>query len=339
MLVDGVTRIDLPSSSGGSEAVEGFALPCFVAGPENRLAVPVLQKLLVGEIDQMFNPLVLMGPTGSGKTHLARGIVRQLHGLLGSKAVEYFTAIDFARQVRAARTDNCLAELRDRLANLSLLVVEDLHRLPERTYIQRELRDTLDTLVDAGCAVVLTAQNLSRLEAGLRDRMASGLAVRLRPPGTEARLEILHLAAEKRRLPFTDKQLQGLAQRVDGPAPRLLQALAELELSAANGDHGTTTRKRVELKQIIAVVARYFSLTQSALKSSARRKSLVYARGITIHLARILTDLSYAQIGRKLGRRDHTTIMHAQRSVERLLTNDVSTQQAVEELHRILTSV
>ncbi|NOY41030.1 MAG: ATP-binding protein [Planctomycetes bacterium] len=351
MLVNGVTRIDLPSYQGGPalgpEAGCGIALPCFVAGPENRLAVPVLQRLLSdearGEAAQTFNPLVLIGPTGSGKSHLARGIFRRLHDLHGSESGEYFTAIDFAREVRAAHAEGALENFRDRLASLSLLVIEDLQRLPERVFIQRELRDTLDTLIDAGCTVVLTAQGspaaMAPLEAGLRDRIASGLTIRLSTPGTEARHEILQLAAEDRNLSISPKQLQSLVQRIEGPASQLLRALSEWELSGSTDDETATFREPVKLKQIIAIVARYFSLTQAALRSSARRKSLVHARGIAIYLARRLTDLSYAQIGQGLGHRDHTTIMHAQRNMQRLLANDAATQQAVDELQRILTAV
>jgi len=94
-----------------------------------------------------------------------------------------------------------------------------------------------------------------------------------------------------------------------------------------------------KLKQIIAIVARYFSLTQAALCSSARRKSLVYARSIVVFLARRLTDHSYARIGESLGRRDHTTIIHAYRTLKKQLTTDARTQQDIEELKRILTSV
>jgi chromosomal replication initiator protein len=86
------------------------------------------------------------------------------------------------------------------------------------------------------------------------------------------------------------------------------------------------------------VAARYYSLTQAALLSSARRKSLVHARRIIVYLARLLTDLSYAQIGQGLGRRDHSTIMHAQRSIQDLVATDAATQRDLEELRRILTS-
>ena len=367
-MVYGVSRIALPSSDWGDSLraapLQFMGVSAFVAGPENRLAVPALQQLLTGNdlsaASQLFNPLVLLGSTGTGKSHLARGITRHWRSLLeGSKVaqsqVEYLTAIDFARQLHAAREAGQLDSFRDRLAGLQLLVLEDLHRLPLRTYVQRELRDTLDVLAETGAVVVVTAQQppaaMAGLEAGLRDRLSSGLTVRLQAPGIEARQELLQQIAAERGIDLDDEQLVRMAHKVEGPAPQLFRAIAEYKLaSAITASNGTAssgpeeaavaaTRPPLELKQIIAVVARYYSLTQAALRSAARRKSLVYARSIAIYLARNLTDQSYSQIGQTLGGRDHTTIMHANRSIEKRLCNDATTQQDLEELKRILTAV
>ncbi len=347
-MVYGVSRIALPSSDWG-DSLRSNVLPEFVAGPENRLAVPALERLLTGDdlstTAELFNPLVLLGSTGTGKSHLARGITRHWRTLLNDSEVEYLTAIDFARQLRAAREEGQLDSFRDRLSELRLLVVEDLHRLPTRTFVQRELRDTLDVLIEAGAVVIVTTQQppaaMANLEAGLRDRLSSGLTVRLQTPGIEARREILQLSANERGIQLDNEQLQQLAHKVEGPAPQLFRALAEYKLADALpvGSPVDSTRPPLKLKQIVAVVARYYSLTQAAMCSSARRKSLVYARSIAIHLARTLTDQSYAQIGQTLGRRDHTTIMHASRTIEKRLTTDASVQQEIEELKRILTAV
>ncbi len=348
-MVNGVTQIDLPSCIGDSSRDSEVTLPSFVAGPENRFAAVAMRRLLdVDLVDAdscLFNPLVLVGPTGSGKSHLARGIARRFHQLSGQDSVEYFTAIDFARQLHVARDANELVSFRQRLANLRLLIVEDLQRLPHRVFVQRELRDTIDALVAADRTVLFTAQQppatMLKLETGLRDRLASGLLVQLRLPGLEARREILGLVSASRSISLSEDRLDALAKKVDGPAPMLLRALAELELTGESGQATSLDQLRepIRLKQIVAVVARYFSLTQAAMRSPTRRKSLVYARGVVIHLARKLTDVSYAQIGQGLGRRDHSTIMHAHRNIERQLAEDPVTQKAVDELQRILTAV
>ena len=343
-MVDGVTLIDLSSCDWNANELSATPTNAFVAGPENRLAVVALERLLHGErlCDDLSwcNPLVLTGPSGAGKSHLARGIARHWTRLIGEESVSYFTAIDFARQLRAARNDGNLELFRKRVSGLRLLVVEDLQQLPQRLFVERELRDTIDTLVETGCAVVLTAREISPLDAGLRDRLLGGMNIRLSSPGVEARREILHLAANSRGIALADDRLQHLAQRIEGPVPLLLRALAESDLqSTTDQDIATACRQPVKLKQIIAVAARYYSLTQAALLSSARRKSLVHARAIIVYLARLLTDLSYAQIGQGLGRRDHSTIMHAQRCIQNLAVTDSATQRDLEELRRILTSV
>ena len=342
-MVNGVTTIDLPSCDWDDQKPSAARDFSFIVGPENRLAEVALKQLLHGEPQTdavaWCNPLVLTGPAGIGKSHLARGIARHWSRLVGPEAVGYFTAIDFARELRTARSNGELAFFRERLDTLRLFVVENLQRLPQRAFVERELRDTLDTLVDAGCRVVITAREITPLDAGLRDRLLGSLIVRLAPPGIEARRKILRKVADFHGIVLADDRLQHLAQHTDGPVPQLIRALAENELQENTGqDVAATCRQPVALKQIVAVTARYYSLTQAALLSSARRKSLVHARRVIVHLARLLTDLSYAQIGQGLGRRDHSTIMHAQRSIQALAATDTATQRDLEELHRILTA-
>jgi len=351
-------RAKVPLTSEFSSFAES---PTFVAGPENRLAVPALEQLLAGDdLDTaatLFNPLVMLGPTGTGKSQLARGITRRWQSLLKKQkattqitrtvathaVAEYLTTADFARQLHTAREANTVDAFRQRLANLRLLVLEDLQRLSPRVYVQRELRDTLDVLIEAGAVVVITAAQppatMSGLDAGLRDRLASGLTIRLQPPGPEARIELLQQIATERGLQISTEQLHVLAQKATGPAPQLFRALSEYELAAGEISPLAQARGPLQFKQILAIVARYYSLTQAAIRSSARRKSLVQARAVTIYLARTLTTQTYTQIGHSLGGRDHTTVMHAARTFKKRLTSDASAQQDIEELKRILTAV
>ncbi|MCG8449578.1 MAG: DnaA/Hda family protein [Pirellulales bacterium] len=349
-MVYGVTLLDLPGCDWSSTLRtenDGKALRYFVAGPENRLVVPTFERLLAGEelpSGCFCDPLVLAGPAGAGKSLLVRGIVRRWAQRLGAEAVGYYTAVDFGRQLRDARNEGNLSDFRHQLCELRLLVVEDIHRLATSMFVQRELRDTLDTLAESGSVVVLTSVQppaiQANLEAGLRDRLSGGLTIHLRLPGIEARTKILQVVAEARGDQLDATQLQTLAQSIQGPAPRLLQGLSQREMHSADRRAlPGLDPQPLQFKQIIALVARYFSLTQAAIRSPARRKSLVYARGITIYLARMLTDLTYTQIGQGLGGRDHTTIMHAQQRTEELITTDANTQQTIEALRRILTSV
>lgn len=348
-VVDGVLRIDLPTSlhtAGrvGSEHALAAEIGAFVSGPENRLPIFALEKLLTGDGDfstaAWATPLVLVGPTGSGKSLLVRGIVRRWLPVLGPDRVAYFTAIDFARRVLAARTDGMLTDLRAALAKLQLLVIEDLQKLPAKPALHHELRDLLDRLTDTQATVLCTSQlaplALPQMEFGLADRLGGGLVLWLNHPSSDARIELLRLVTSQRGTPIDERQLRTIAESATGPVSRLFRALREWEVAARLGLHLPDTRTSLAAKEIIAVVGRYFGVTQAALRGPSRRKSLVFARNVAVYLLRTLTGASYAQIGKEFGRRDHSTIMHSMDSVELALATDPATQQAIEDLRRIL---
>jgi chromosomal replication initiator protein len=351
-VVDGVLRIDLPKGQhsakrAGADDALAPELSTFVAGPENRLAIVALEKLLAGKGDffaaTWMSPLVLVGPSGSGKSLLARGIVRRWLPELGPDRVHYGTAIDFARQLLAARTDGMLAEFRASLAKLQLLVIEDFHKLPAKLALHHELRDLLDKLAETNATVICTSQVAptaqAQLEAGLADRLTAGLLLWLNHPNTDTRLELLRLVALERGTHIDDRQLRTLAETVVGPVPQLFRALREWELAAKLGSSISNARTGITAKDIVAVVGRYFGVTQAALRGPSRRKSLVFARSTAVYLLRTLTGASYAQIGKELGHRDHSTIMHSMESMQLTLATDTATQHTISELRRILLAV
>ncbi len=348
-MIDGVLQLDFPASATNGSA--GGASHAFVVGAENRLLAPPLERLLnaaeFAAAASQFNPLVLVGPSGSGKSHLAQGLVRVWSQRFGASEVAYFTAADFGRERQAAEAEERLEAWRQQTRAARLLVVEDVDRLRPRATIQQELRASIDAIVAAGGAVVITAMRepiaISHLEPGLRDRLTAGLTVRLNRPEPTTRRAILATAAAARGLALDAPQLDHLAHkdcatvasllsRLSGPLPR--------EGRAREGGEAATSTSSTQptIKQILAVTARYFSLTQAALTGHSRRTNLVQARNVVVHLARQLTDLSYAEIGRALGGRDHTTIMHADRRLADRLATDPATQQAVDELDRIVRS-
>jgi chromosomal replication initiator protein len=375
-LIDGVLQFDFPRV----DAVTALAgsSTAFIAGPENRLLAPPLERLLnasdvanglLGDLAEQFNPLVLVGPSGSGKSHLAQGVVRAWSQRFDASEIAYFTAADFGRERQAAEAEERLEAWRDQTRCVRLLVIEDLDSLRPRATIQQELRTTIDAVIAGGGTVIVTAHceptGISHLDAGLRDRLTAGLTVRINRPDLAARRTLLAQTAAARGLALEPAELDHLAQKDCGTPAQLLGRLATsklkssgslpLEARAGEGDapgtrsHQLIASKGGELKDhsahdlapvkhILAVTARYFSVTQAALTGPSRRKSLVQARNIVVHLARRLTDLSYADIGRALGNRDHTTIMHADRRLAEALATDSAVQQAVDELDRIVRS-
>lgn len=293
-------------------------------------------------------------------------------GECGSRQVAYLSANEFGRLVQQAREQNKLAGLQLALARLRLLVLEELHQIRLNRVMQQKLRLTIDKLLANGGIVLATSQRplamVASLEGGLRDRLSAGLTVRIKPPGAAARLEILQLAAKRRGNVLDLDHARRLSQQIVGSASQLFQALARLELPNAGlpphihkqycaGTHPDGPNSQVPnssvknpcpeaqplqphttMRQIIAVVARYFSVSQTQIRGQSRRHAIVHARCVTVFLARILTNLSYAQIGHHLGNRDHTTTMHANRKIQRMFSTDSLTQECIEDLKRILAA-
>jgi chromosomal replication initiator protein len=336
-------------------------LPAFVAGPENRLVAGAIGELVEattrdGERDaaQQIVPsvLVLFGASGTGKSHLAYGVVRHWQSQLGDTSALYTTAADFRHLLNDAAKRQAEVAFREEFRGRQLLAIDDLQHLPAGDFAWQELRYTLDDYDDRGATVIVTANEsiaqLANVPFDIRGRLASGLALELSPPGGEARLRILRHAAAALQRPLSDDAAECLARGLNGPANCLFQALFELFAPATGRAVSDTIRaerllaaraaRRPTLREIIAVVARQQGVTQAQFKSASRQRSIVTARGIVVYLARELSNISYDEIGRALGGRDHTTIIHNYRKIDGLQKCDVRMQQTLEQLRRILSS-
>jgi chromosomal replication initiator protein len=342
---DAILHLNLPTSE--AAAAPGVAHSSFIVGPENRLLAPVIQRFVDGEdlvaAAVLFNPLVLVGPAGSGKSHLVQGLVRHWRRRLADDHVAYFTAADLAREYQSAHVEERLPKWRSSLRGLKLLVVEGLERLRRGAAVGRELRQVIDAVIDRGGMVVVTADrepaSLANLELALRDRLAAGLALRLANPGLDARRALLTQAAHWAGMTLTTDQLEQIARPESDSAAQVIERINH-PIDGNEETHAAPLLVDADehdaLKHILAVASRYFGVTRAALVSPSRRKSLVAARNTVVYLARRLTSLSYGEIGRGLGGRDHTTIMHAQTRMADAMTHDPQSQLAVEKLERIL---
>ncbi len=370
-MVDYLTEIPLPGRILVSPRTKlashdsSGALPSFVAGPENRLVADTFRRLLdaaprvstdneTNGAMRGFAPwvLVLFGQSGVGKTHLARGLVRHWQRAFGDDAAQYTTAADFRRFLVDAIDTNSVDEFRRQCRTRQLLAIDDIHRLPSDDYLLQELRYTLDAYEEAGGLIVVTSHRpcdtLANLPPDVRSRLACGLMLQLAPPGSAARTRIIRHASAALGRALSDDVANRLAEGVNGTVNDLLGALFELWSAPQTDTRNEATRtqqllailtaRRPALQEILVVVAKYTNVPQKQLKSGSRRQSIVSARAIVVYLARELAGASYDQIGRLLGGRDQTTIMHNYKKIVRELARDVATQETVADLRRILLS-
>ena len=366
-MVELVTEIPLPGRTFSSASVEGSAAPpramvsAFIAGPENRLAASAVNRLLESEDARAASTmLAIYGPSGTGKTHLARGLVwswQERNCADGSSAdgnnadcAEYLTAADFHHTLADAIKTDSVSEFRRRLRGRKLLAIDDVDRLPREAYIQQELRYTIDAFEEAGAMIVVTSSTpvsvARNLSVDVRSRLAGGLELRLAPPDEAARERLAQHVSAALGHPLSAEAARRLAAGVTGTAGDVFGAFFALnaQLSRPIGSDVRAVEKylasraarRPAIRDILQAVAKYYRVPQKVLKSSTRRQSAVSARAMAVYLARELAGLSYERIGHALGGRDHTTIMHSYRKIADRLTHDGATREALADLQRNL---
>jgi chromosomal replication initiator protein len=349
-VLDHLAEIPLPGRIAGVAAskstVQGaaHALPSFVAGPENRLVAATVGRMLSASSAPRSAPhlFTLFGPTGVGKTHLARGLVQHWQREFGNDCAHYTTAADFRRDLTSAIDANEVEAFRERIRGHRMLAIDDLHRLQASDYLSHELRYTLDAYEESGATLIVTtnrpADSLGNVSPEVRSRLASGLQLQLAAPGKAARVRIIRHASAAMGRPLPDETANQLADSAHGAAPEVFGAL--FEYWAMPSDAVNTAGKAMSptLREILPVVARYTNISQKLLKSASRKQSVVFARSVAIYLARELTTASYEHIGRALGGRDHTTIMHNYQKIDSDRLQNPATQETLNELRRILLS-
>jgi chromosomal replication initiator protein len=313
---------------------------CFFAGPENAL-VRSLVRLVDGPIVGN-SPVVLYGPRDVGKSALALALAERRRQNVGLDSVIITTGPDFARALANALEADSIADHRARHQRCNLLVIDDLHRLANKPAAQQFLVSALDALQKRGSLVIATLNRLPQAIAGftpaLVSRLLGGLVVRLALPGRLARRELTRRAASQANLVLDDQQLSRLAHTNDDSADHYLTAgkIRELVLRLAAShelgkpDEGLHEHK-VLCRRAVSLVAKHFSLSVSEIRGKSRRQVVADARGAAMYLIRRLTAISYADIGRLFGNRDHTTVLHACRKVEAQLGSDANVRALVNE--------
>ena len=339
----------------------GRVLPHFIVGPENALAAHAVRELLQALHANVlggapggtaaFIPLLIHGPTGLGKSHLAHGLADQARLVHGASRVACLSGNDFARQYADSLERDTTATFLARLRGMSLLVVDDVGQLAGRVAAQREFCLTLDELAARGAWFVGTALSppgaIPRLSSALVSRLSSALCARLSPPSVATRRAAIRDLAVLLKLKATDEALDYLATNSVTTIPGLSGALLyvsmlaqseKLPIDLALVKRYLDAREEPSLQGIASRTARHYAIHLADLRSASRRRSVVQARGVAMYLARQLTRKSLAQIGDFFGGRDHSTVLHGCRQTEGLLASDPDTRQAVSKLKHALSS-
>lgn len=333
------------------------ALPYFICGDENRLVA----YLAAGEVPvfELGNPLLLVGPTGCGKTvialHLAARQAAQSN-LPEPSTVLFQTSVDFARDFAEAVASDDLPHLQQQFAEAPILVLDDLHLITDKPAAQEELALRIEDRCRRDLPTIVTCRRLPSEVRGMRpllvSRVLPGLTIPLSLPMGRTRMQLLVELAEHHQLDISEELLSELESGLESPvAVRALEAaIKQVSLWCRMNDlpaNMEAVRAAVEVvgksndfsPAIIAgAVAKQFRMKLADLRSSSRKQHLVRARSLAMLLTRRMTSLSMHQIGEYFGGRDHTTVLHAIRKTESLLEEDPDLRRSADEVREKLTA-
>jgi len=327
-----------------------YTFETFVIGSSNRF--PHAAAVAVAEAPgRSYNPLLIYGDSGLGKTHLLHAIGHYVRSLYSGAKVRYVSSEEFTNEFINAIRDERQDRFKRRYRDVDVLLIDDIQFLEGKIQTQEEFFHTFNTLHNANKQIVLTSdrapKKLDEFEDRLRNRFEWGLVTDVQPPELETRIAILRKKAAIDRLSAPADVLEFIASKIQTNIRELEGALIRVTAFAnLNRQEVDLTLAEIVLKDlipeggepeitaplIIAQTAAYFGVSIEDLTGPSRGRHLVQGRQIAMYLCRELTDLSLPKIGAQFGNRDHTTVMYADRKINQLLAERRSVFNQVSEL-------
>ena len=330
-----------------------FTFDNFIVGKPNELAYAAAQRVAQSEVVS-FNPLFLYGGVGLGKTHLMHAVAWSIKKRSPKKNVVYLTAEKFMYQfIKALRFKNIMS-FKEQFRSVDVLMIDDVQFIIGKDNTQEEFFHTFNTLVDKKRQIIISADkspaDLEGLEDRLKSRLGWGLVADIHPLTYELRLGILQAKAEQKSMTLTSDVLEFLADKITNNVREMEGALNRLAVHASLQDSEVTVdlvkdvlkdllrtnSRKITIDEIQKKVVEHYNIKLSDMHSPRRSRSVARPRQVAMYLAKYITTRSLPEIGRKFGGRDHTTVIHAIKTIEEIMVNDPSLAEDIELLTRIL---
>jgi len=316
-----------------------YTFETFVIGSSNRFAHAA--AVAVAESPgKAYNPLMIYGASGLGKTHLLHAIGHYIHEYHKKLKVRYVSTEEMTNDFINSISDNRTNHFRATYREVDVLLIDDIQFLESKIQTQEEFFHTFNTLHNAQKQIVMTSDRapkmLEALEPRLRSRFEWGLIADIQPADLETRIAILRKKASAERLSVSPEVLEFIASKIQSNIRELEGALIRVTAFASlNGQPVNRELAEIVLKDIftdefdrpitaptiISSTAHYFNLTIQDMRGPNRTANIALARQIAMYLCRDLTELSLPKIGAFFGR-DHTTVMHACRKISEMILRD-----------------
>ena len=333
-----------------------FTFDTFVVGPSNKLAYAA--SMAVAEHPaQNYNPLLIYGDSGLGKTHLLYAIANVIRRNDSRAKIVYIKGDDFINEfielIRAGRG----SEFRAKYREADLLLVDDVQFVAGKEQVQNEFFHTFNTLYESGKQIVLTSDRppseMTLLDDRLRTRFEWGLLADVTPPDFETRIAIIKNKAAGLGMDLPDKIILFIAQNVTANVRQLEgtinKILAYKDLLGNDTDEETVTRAIQDMlrrsneyiptpETILDYISKYYSLEESVIRGQQRIRDAVSARQIAMYLIRSMTNLSLDEIGKVFDNRDHSTVLYSIQQIEKKMKKDPAFAEMVKEIKTNINS-
>ena len=330
-----------------------YTFETFVVGNNNRFAHAA--ALAVGnEPGKSYNPLFLYGGVGLGKTHLMHAIGNRILEENNNSNVLYVTSEKFTNQLINAIKDNKTEMFRNKYRNIDVLLIDDIQFIAGKDRVQEEFFHTFNTLRENGKQIIISSDKPPRdiqfLEDRLKSRFEWGLLADISCPDYETRLAILRKKAQDENIIIDDSILSDIATKIDSNI-RELEGVFNKIVARASLTHSPITielaeniinefkyknEKVISCDFIQETVAKYFSIDKEDIAGNKRSNNIAFPRQIAMYLCREVANMSFPQIGKEFGNRDHSTVMHGYNKINKEIKEKNNTKLIVESVKNII---
>ena len=335
-----------------------YTFDSFVVGDNNNNAHAAALAVAEQPGEVFYNPLYIYGGPGLGKTHLMYAIANYITEHNPELKVLYITSETFTNElVNAIRNTNSsgssLEDFRKKYRSNDVLLIDDIQFIINKERTQEEFFHTFNEMRDSGRQVIISSdkhpKNLQILDERLRSRLEWGFTVDVQPPVFETRMAILRKKAEQNRLTIDNEILVYIADNIRSNIRELEGALTkvvalgrlqnrkitmELAAEALKDYISPEMKKTVTLPFILEVVAEHYGITADQILSKNKSRNIAYPRQIAMYLCREFTPLSFDEIGKALGDRDHSTVHYGYTKVQEDIENDPNIASSIEVLKK-----
>ncbi|MBQ23818.1 chromosomal replication initiator protein DnaA [Alcanivorax sp.] len=350
-----------PTALGGarkhrSNLNTGFTFSTFVEGKSNRMAAAAAQQVAENPASHGYNPLLLYGGVGLGKTHLMHAVGNELLRRNPNAKVVYLHSERFVADMISALRNKTINEFKRFYRSVDALLIDDIQFFAGKEQSQEEFFHTFNALLENGQQIILTCDKFPKEVDGLEERLKSrfgwGLSQPMEPPELETRVAILKKKAEEAKVDLPNDAAFFIAQRIRSNVRELEGALrrviAHVRFTGAQIDIGLIKEalkdlialqaRQISIDNIQRIVAEYYKIKINDLLSPRRTRSVARPRQVAMALSKELTSHSLPEIGENFGGRDHTTVLHACRKVLELRESNPEIEEDYQNLLRTLTS-